>query len=119
MKTLYDLPKDMLIQMLTTLEKRIKEDYDKEYSHLKIKSKIFDSIMAMINGDYRDMAFVDYHICNQKGCENYCIENEHGIHFSTSNIFFCVNCDKCFCETHNKDFHSSNEYCDECHLELQ
>lgn len=119
MKTLYDLPKDILIKMLTTLQEDIKKEYETENHDLKIKNKIFDSIMQMINRNYRNLAFIDYHICNTKGCENYCIENEHGIFFSTSNIFFCVSCDKCYCELHKVDFSISDEYCNDCYNELQ
>jgi hypothetical protein len=118
MKSLYDLPKDILVKMLTTLEQNIRKEFKEQYFPLTLKSKVFDKVMEMINGDYRNMLFADYHICNFKNCENYSIENQNSIYFSTTNIFFCLNCDTCFCETHKKDFDLSAEYCNECYLEL-
>ena len=112
--SLHKLPKDILIKIITTIEQDVRNE-------MQLKQKIFDQIMKIINKDYIGN-YIDYHICNyvlsNKTCENYSIESMDNIYFSTSNIFICLNCDKCFCEQHLKDFDYSEEYCNECYIEM-
>jgi len=95
---LYKLPKDMLVKMIT----EIRKDVEKEYEIYKIKVKKAEE------------AGIYFQKCNTKDCVNLYAK----IEYIEGNFFFCVLCEKEFCEEHKNYCESCDDfYCLNCRNE--
>lgn len=94
MSNLYDLPKDMLIKLVTTIREEAKKDYEKEIFLLKEEKRM-----------YREISKTNFYYCSYGKCNAMWATNgkSEDSYSGCSDFDFCECADGmslCYCDKH-------------------
>jgi len=98
---LYNLPKDMLVKMVTEIQRETKDEYEKKLKEIEKKLS-----MAIDAGN------IYFIYCEEKDCKNYCARGDD----YSDNFFCCKICNNYLCEEHNFICENCDKfYCKMCY----